>query len=141
MITARQILEEFKTSLTTDLGYCEVLKDPSRSELKSLGNYIRFTADGKNKTLYVWAYDKGLHRNVLPALGLLNRTNMASCINGTAQNIGGTYGMIGSDSLESMASASGAVRRICDSLLALDWSWTKKYYVELDRYLNSLRNY
>jgi|WetSurSiteA1Bulk_404760.scaffolds.fasta_scaffold50049_2 hypothetical protein len=139
MITAQFILEEYKTSLKTNLGYCEVFVNPDQKELRGCGNYIRFTADGYRKDIYVWTYDTALHRDVLPALDMLHRENLVWCIHGTAQFLGGKYGMIDSDSLNTMSVARGAVKKLLGSLLSLDWSWTLHYHVDLERYLNSLR--
>jgi hypothetical protein len=140
VITSKQLLEEYELSLKTNLGYCEVFKNPNRSEIRACSNLIRFSADAYHEDVYIWKYDAAFHRDVLPEIGLLNRENLVWCIHGVAQNLGSMYKMIDSDSLITMSRSDGAIKKLLGSLLSLDWSWTLRYHLDLEKYLSSLRS-
>jgi hypothetical protein len=54
MIRSSQILEEYLTLLRQgDTGYT-IFVNPDRSELRELGDDVRFIADAKKKKVYVW---------------------------------------------------------------------------------------
>lgn len=113
MITSKQIIkltEKWLQSVPSPFkdSNVDIYSNPSISDLIELKRqttyYVRFIADRKNKTLYVWNGDSILHSQVAVHLGLSSRINGIpdGILLGTASIEGGKLVARYSDELYSM---------------------------------------
>jgi len=106
-----------------------VYTNPSLPELSEIGSLVRFTANTKDKNVYVWDFNSGHHGDVSIALNLDDSFNSLDFLKGHAErNDGGSYGMVGSDSLESfVGKMTGKEKVFLRNLLNQDWGWIDDY--------------
>ena len=136
MITSKHILEVFSKTVDVIGGYTDVFENPSSSDYaeiykESKYHWIKFFADNKTKTVYVWNADKGIHREIVTKLNLASRMKDDDILAGDAMLSGGKATMKDSDMLTSLF--DGAKRSNRDSeaslkkLLAINWNWVERY--------------
>lgn len=128
MIRANHIVEEYETAFKINKEYIEIFSNPSRQEMRDLGDVIRFVAHGPTKKLYVWDAYLAMHNEILYRLGLTKSWDKIDYLKGTAKSEGGhydvtilTFGELGGELL----------RQLCKK----DWSWTTTYGIDLKMYL------
>jgi len=83
----------------------ELFKNPSIRELKNI-DYIRFSADNKNKTIYAWDADETIHNTMWDNSKEISKNrNWDNCsckivLHGVAEKKGSKLIMISSDEFE-----------------------------------------
>jgi hypothetical protein len=136
MITSKQILEIFSKTLDVMGGYTDIFVNPSSSDYaeiykESKYHWVKFIADNKTKVVYVWNADKGIHREIVTKLNLVNRMKDDDILAGDAGLSNGKATMQDSDLLTSLF--EGAKRGNKDSeaslkmLLSINWNWVENY--------------
>jgi hypothetical protein len=156
MIRARQILEAYETSFkNVKNDYVEVFSNPDRKELSSLGEWIRFSANSCNKTVYAWDAHLALHYVAreharLPHCGENLEYWWTGILDGTAMQMGSSYVMDSSDCFrmgfkefydEKKVNQIDRARIIMYSLADIldhDWSWVDRY-VKVNGWLQDMR--
>ena len=136
MITSKHILEVFSKTLDVIGGSADVFVNPTSSDYaeiykESKYHWIKFFADNKAKTVYVWNADKGIHREIAYKLNLVGRIKDDDILAGDAMLSGGKATMKDSDMLTGLLSgaksrdpASGYALK---NLLSINWSWVEPY--------------
>jgi hypothetical protein len=125
MITAKRIIEEYKASFTSQINkYVEIFMNPTRKDLWTCGSDIRFIADAKEKTIYVWNGNDGLHDEARKALSMFGFKFHQ--LPGVASKSGEVY--IASRYTAGVEKSLNYVSKCLD----YDWSWTKNYNINLD---------
>lgn len=131
MITASQILEEYFTLFEK----IPIFTNPSRADLREMGDEIRFIAVAREKTVYCWDANLAIHDPVSRFLGLKFSTEVFW---GVAEKQGSKYVVASSDTAhlymkQAKRPASMTVASWEDSSYALkflgqDWTWLDKYF-------------
>jgi hypothetical protein len=131
MIEAENILsllEEFERGIKFQKDYIEVYSNPSRDELKELGDVIRFVAHWPTKKVYVWDAYLAMHSDVMDKMGLTKPWDKIDYLKGTMKQQGSGYEVI----ILTFGDLGGEkLRQLCQQ----DWSWTSRYGVDLKTYL------
>jgi hypothetical protein len=127
MITASQILEEYKTSFRIGSNYIEIFSNPSKKELLSCGDEIRFTADADKKEVYVWDGNLAIHDDANKTLGYGGLWFKKPILTGIAQKEGSTYYAYRSDELESINLSPPGSEEFLTKLLSYDWDFVNRY--------------
>jgi len=109
-----------------------VFKNPSAKEMREAGGMmgaIRFTADSKTKTLYVWDHSL-IHHHATKGIGYSYYEYGADYVlSGTAIcNAGGRYSMSGSDTLKPNLKASEVFKK---------FKWVEKW-IDIKYYLHTM---
>lgn len=94
------IEEEFYKGFKSGGQYVEVWENPTGREMSEAGGKhkaIRFTADSKTKTVYVWDAMTQVHHYVWEKIGDSRHAYDPSLLNGTARYIKGEWLMTQSD--------------------------------------------
>ena len=106
-----------------------VYTNPSLPELSEIGSLVRFTANTKDKNVYVWDFNSGHHGDVSIALNLDDSFNSLDFLKGHAErNDGGSYEMVGSDFLNSfVGKLAGKEKIFLKNLINQDWDWVDDY--------------
>lgn len=130
MIRARDMLivEEFERGFKIHNDYVEVYSNPTRDELKELGEVIRFVAHLPSRIVYVWDAYLAMHDTILDKLGLTKPRDRIDYLKGTMKREGNSYNVI----ILTFGELGGEkLRQLCQQ----DWSWTSRYGVDLKTYL------
>jgi hypothetical protein len=124
-ITARDILEAYEMAFRGTMGHhTEVFVNPTRKELLEIGDAIRFIADAEVQKIYVWNSDYAFHSVAKKELGI-NKYE-PHILPGIAVDKGS--GFVSIESVSDQERDLDYVSRC----LTFDWTWTKKYGVDLD---------
>jgi hypothetical protein len=118
----------------------QVYTNPSFSELSEIGSLVRFTADSRSKTVYVWDFNSGHHADVSIGLKLDDPFNSFDFFKGHAErNAVGSYEMVGSDFLQSFfGKLTERDKSFLYNLLKQKWDWVTNY-IEVTRWIDSFR--
>ena len=128
MITARKILEEYETIVRLgSYRRADVFVNPSRKEIMSCGDEIRFTADADKKKIYVWNGEFFIHDNVNPKIGYGEKWFNKPILTGLAKEDSPVYYAYESQELESLDLRREDKRNILIKILSSDWSWSNRY--------------
>ena len=142
MIRAKDILEEYSASLQTPRGYCEIFLNPDRSELQQIPSKIlRFIADDNHKKIYVWDANIALHTDVIRKVGVSFRDD--GVFYGELKKQGSSYVFMEELKPEEMKNVFLFQPQLSvwwKDVLNRDWTWTRKYSIDLDITLNLYRN-
>lgn len=116
--------------------------NPRACEFVTMPGSIRFTADNRSQTIYVWDFGQAYHTDISIALGFKDTFGALDFLKGHARrNSHDEYEMVGSDFLESIIRRScGKDRVYLLKLITQDWSWLSEY-VTVGNYLNVLRKH
>lgn len=103
----------------------KVFVTPDQSQLRKIGNVLRFTADNQAKVLHVWNYDAAVHSEVSSALKLRDTTFSTNLLRGSAiQKSDGSYALNDLHFPKSFATDwTISDRQFLSQLLNQDWSW------------------
>ena len=117
-----------------------VYTNPTFSELLEIGPLLRFTANNKNKVIYVWNYYHGFHADVSIRLQLEDKFNSLDFLKGHAEKKdNGTYEMVGSDFLSSfIGKMTRKDRLFLNNLFNQDWDWVDKFII-ISKWIGSYR--
>jgi hypothetical protein len=117
-----------------------VYTNPSFSELLEIGPLLRFTANNKNKIIYVWDYYHGFHAQVSVGLKFLETFNSTDFLRGHAgKNDNEIYQMVGSDFLNSfVGKMTNKDKVFLNNLLNQNWDWVDNY-IKITGWMNSYR--
>jgi|APCry1669189204_1035204.scaffolds.fasta_scaffold106858_1 hypothetical protein len=117
-----------------------VFTNPSFSKLSEIP-LIRFTADNRNKLVYVWNYYDGFHAHVSVGMKFSENFDSLDFLKGHAEKKdNGTYEMVGSDFLNSfVGKMTGKEKVFLNNLLNQDWGWVDDY-IEVTRWIDLFRN-
>jgi hypothetical protein len=117
-----------------------VYTNPSLPELSEIGSLVRFTANTKDKNIYVWEFNSGHHGDVSIALKLDDSFNSLDFLKGHAErNDGGNYEMVGSDFLNSfVGKMTGKEKVFLRNLINQDWDWVDDY-IKVTGWIGSFR--
>jgi hypothetical protein len=113
-----EICEEWIKTVSGHGGRIDVFVNPSSSDYLEIykgSKYqiIKFIADNKNKKVYVWNADTGIHRDVLSELGLMSQLQKYN------PDILVGDGVLSNGKAKIRDSGINATR--------VDWSWIGKY--------------
>ena len=134
MITSKQILEEFYKTFDVMGGYSDIFVNPGSSDYaeiykESKYHWIKFFADDKNKKVYVWNADRGIHREIVIKLNLAMMND--NILAGDAMLSNGKAIMKDSDMLTNLLNGAKARNPVSKhslkALLSINWSWVEKY--------------
>jgi hypothetical protein len=104
--------------------------NPARDDFPMLGDVVRFTADNRTKTVYVWPFSSGHHSDVSRGLKLKDSYSCPEVLRGAAQKKGSQYQFVASDFLASFRKNPGEDdRQFLIQMLSKDWSWVNEYVV------------
>jgi hypothetical protein len=126
MSRARQLLEEYETSFRMGSKYIEIFSNPTFSELRDIGEEVRFIADPKKKIVYAWHPD-ALHDDACPRLGYGSQWERKVLLPGLASQDGTQYIAHTSESLEFLNTRHEENREFAQTILKADWSWVNRY--------------
>jgi hypothetical protein len=99
-----------------------------------LGTGIRFTADGRTKTVYGWNFNAGHHCDTSRARNLNDQYSSLEFLRGAAEKIDGKFVFVASDFFDSFrGKLVGEDRKFLTALFARDWSWVDQYIFVTDR--------
>jgi hypothetical protein len=117
-----------------------VYSNPSFAELSKTGPLLRFTANNRNKTIYVWEFNDGFHAHVSVGLQLEDKFNSFDFLRGHAGiNDNGTYEMVGSDFLNSFVGKLSSKDKVfLRDLLNQEWIWVDDY-LEVSEWIDSFK--
>ncbi len=117
-----------------------VYTNPSLPELSEIGSLVRFTANNKDKNLYVWNFNSGRHGDVSIALKLDDSFDSLDFLKGHAEKKdNGTYEMVGSDFLNSfVGKMTGKEKVFLNNLLNQDWGRVDDY-ITISKWMSSYR--
>jgi hypothetical protein len=141
VITAKQILEKYVDSFKTQWGdYCEVFVNPSASELRPFDG-VRFSAFYPTKEIYVWTADavhgevrrEGITPDYFPKKTKSNR------LDGSAERFRSMFVMTYESGKIRYDLTQDEARKFWTDICAKDWSWTEKYYVNIEDFLRKVR--
>ncbi len=105
-----------------------VVLNPTGDDASFLGEYIRFTADARTRTVYAWSFSAGHHGDVSIGLKLKDSYACPEVFRGAAFLKNGIYLFSGSDFLSSFLKNPGKEdRRFLRRLFKKDWSWVDAY--------------
>lgn len=156
MISSRKILslteKWIKSFNAAPRGLADIYENPSKSDYselfinankdrvrKSTFAVIRFFADDKSKTVYVWDGEKAIHAEIARTIGLNDRLDSdPSILSGIATLSSGKAKMVQSDSLESIDKHSTFDTNYYNQVISKDWSWTNRY-IDVTTYLSKLK--
>jgi len=120
----------FKSFKDTQFGsYVEIFKNPDRQEMRevldSQFQVVRFIADSKTKSLYVFTSDVVMHPQVWPVIsGKKDIYKNPSLIPGTAEYDGSTF-LVLADDIERLNNNQ------IKGILKKDWKWLEKYKLDV----------
>jgi hypothetical protein len=131
------VIREAKNSLGARF---QVFVNPrTEAERLRLGPTIRFTADNRSKTAYLWTFNTGHHANVSVALKLNDTFSDPELLRGAAQLADKRYCFVASDFFSSFGARLTREDRIfLIELFSRDWSWVNPYILVSD-YLRNLQ--
>jgi hypothetical protein len=126
--------------VTTNGRSFKVFVNPDQSQLQKIGNVIRFIADGKTKTLYVWDYNAGLHTEVSSELKLGDTPNSVDYLKGSARKRNdGSYAMRDSQFLKSfVGDFTDSDKKFLSRILNQNWSWVNPH-IRVTEWLSTLK--
>jgi hypothetical protein len=130
MITAKQILETHEGAFTSKHTgvYVDVYWNPTSSDWKELRwEEIRFTADPRSQSIYVWKAGDALHDEVYENLGV------SGSVIGLLEKRGNLYYPVESDAGKKL------IEKDDDEILYWDWSWTRKYRIDFETVISPYR--
>jgi len=105
-----------------------ILVNPTEEDSSFLGENIRFTADGRTKTVYAWSFSAGHHGDVSIGLSLKDVYSCSEVFRGAAFLENGIYRFSGSDFLSSFRKNPGKEDRwFLRELFKKDWFWVNSY--------------
>jgi len=127
-------------SINTNGKSFDVWMNPESEEFAHIGEVVRFTADRKTHSLYVWNFSAGHHGDVSVGMGLGDSAGSILFLKGAATKTGeGAYVMSGSDFLQSFVGRmTGAEKKFLSNLFNQDWDWVDRY-IEVTEWLNRCR--
>ena len=115
-----------------------VYANPTENVLHILGNRIRFTADNRSKTVYMWPFSSGHHADVSIGLKLKDSYSCADVFRGAAVLENGEYRFVSSDFLSSFRKYPGEDdRQFLIQMFSKDWSWVDEF-IKLSPYIGDL---
>lgn len=113
--------------------------NPTDGDSEGLGPIIRFTADGRTRTVYCWNFNEGHHSDASHALKLNDKYSSPDFLTGAAEKTNGKYVLAASDFF---ASFKGKIlkedREFLTQLFDQDWSWVDQY-IEVTEWLHRFR--
>lgn len=117
-----------------------VFVNPAHSSLQKIGEAIRFVADNRTRTLYVWNYNAGFHADVSSALNLPHTADSANFLKGSARrNRNGSYAIKDSHFLKSFVGRWNlSDKKFLSRLLSQDWSWVDES-IRVTEWLTALK--
>ena len=119
----------------------ELWANPQLAMLHSLPGLIRFTAAETSRTVYVWDFTKGFHKDVSVHLKLSDSYSSPDFLKGHAEKRpDGSYQMTGSDFLSSFRRGRlvASERALLLELLQRDWSWVNRF-IKVTEWLEAFR--
>lgn len=127
-------------SVNTNGKAFDVWMNPDEHDFAHIGEVVRFTADRKTHSLYVWNFSAGHHGDVSVGMGLGDSAGSILFLKGAATKTGdGAYVMSGSDFLQSFVGRmTGAERMFLGKLFNQDWEWVDRY-IEVTEWLRRYR--
>lgn len=101
-----RLLQYLKEEYYARKGRVEVFVNPSNSEMRNCGKYLRFTAINKEKNVYVWNGNLAIHGEIWYYILEKERRSeeyldINNILYGEAAFDKGSYVMVGSDVLDS----------------------------------------
>lgn len=141
MITAKQILERYLTYVKSEwAGHQEVFINPDWSEIQRLDR-IRFSAFHDKKEIYVWFADLPhyeVRKKEITPYYFPEKTH-GTRLDGAAEKEGNVFKMsYESGQLIDNLRQGPEPWLFVDAwteILENDWSWTRKYHIDLEGYL------
>jgi len=132
-LTSRTIVNAFGKEF-------QVFINPNSSEeQRLLGNVVRFTADNRTKTVYLWSFNGGHHADVSISLKLKDTFSDRDVLRGAAQLREDVYHFVTSDFFSSFKKGVPNVDRFfLKELFSRDWSWVDKY-IRVTDYLEEIK--
>lgn len=119
----------------------EVFVNPSWKELMEISDKgkddIRFGALNSKKKIYVWNAFSALHDEISSGIGYKDWKRNDDLIEGIAIKKGSSFVAMNSDQLDELS--SGNYSADIDEILSKDWSWTKKYKIDLENLVDTYR--
>lgn len=116
--------EKYQTAMKNIAGQTiEIFKNPSRKEMQEVMGKrgVRFIADAKNKTLYVWDAMGVLHGEAWKKIK--NETGDNRVLYKSDEILTGVY------KTKAHSDAAGFLpQSIRESMKEKDWSWTEKWF-------------
>lgn len=126
IITACDVLEAYEMAFRGTMGHhTEMFVNPTRKELLELGDAIRFIADAQEQKIYVWNSDYAFHSLAKKQLGITDYE--PHILPGIAVDKGSGF-----KAVESVSDLERDLNYV-SKCLGFDWSWTKKYNIDLDQ--------
>jgi hypothetical protein len=140
MIKASQILEEYLTLYKYGKYSTPIFLNPTRSELRELGDTIRFIADSGEKKIYVGNARVVCHQDINDFLGLkIGPTHLL----GYAERKGEKYVLMGSAELGcrlDYVNIHNEYSEYIKTFFAQDWSWVNRY-IDIEPYFDFVKNF
>lgn len=149
----KSLLEEWLKSFSLSRGLIDVYKNPSKSDYSEIYQsfiddvrlpskivMIRFIADAKTKSVYVWNGQKAIHAEVARSVGLIDRMESdPTILSGIGVLVSGKAEMQQADSLESIDKYSSQFDiNYYNGVVSRDWSWVNRY-IQVTKYLGKLK--
>jgi hypothetical protein len=138
VIRAKHILEEYLTLFTRSQFSTPLFLNPSRSELRELGDAIRFIADSSQKKLYAGDANVVVHPDITKVLNL--KSGGPTQLWGYARRRGNQYVLTGSDSLRHKIDLRDLYGDYVEEFFGYDWAWVNKY-VNINPYFEFVKNF
>jgi hypothetical protein len=109
----------------------EVFLNPcTLEEYQLLGPAVRFTADDRTKTVYLWTFNAGHHADVDISLKINATYSNTEVLRGAAQLVEGVYHFVASDFFSSFKrGVTTEDRTFLKELFSKDWSWVNQHII------------
>lgn len=115
-----------------------VYANPTENVFHILGDTIRFTADNRTKTVYMWPFSSGHHSDVSVGLKLKDSYSCPDVFRGAAVLDNGKYRFAASDFFSSFRKYPGEDdRQFLIQVFSNDWSWVDEF-IKLSPYIGDL---
>jgi hypothetical protein len=138
MIKASHILEEYLT-LYKQAGYSTpIYLNPTKSELRELGDSIRFIADSEQKKIYAGSAMVVVHEEIKELVHLKKRG--PTQLWGHAKRKGDKYILVGSDELRYRVEYRDILPEYVREFFAQDWSWVNRY-IDIEPYFDFVKDF
>jgi len=145
MIRAVDIYEAYKTAFTVRGNYCTVFVNPNQDDFKEINSEnLRALACDRKKVIYVWDANLAIHGDVMPKVNIggsfshfirgIFLSELSKSGNKYIQNL--TYSV---ESMKDMFLFEPGSSEYWKDVLERDWTWTRKYNIDLDSTFNIYR--
>jgi hypothetical protein len=157
VITSKQILEEYYSSVKTFMGYAEVFENPTTSDLLSLEknftskmlDNVRYLANTETKIVYVWDANLALHKDIRKILKLPYEPEKAPyTMHGEANLTGGKIKFINAEIGNNISALKlknvpnhriKQIKKYLNLVFQYNWDWLDKYINGIGEYINKER--